>query len=793
MTSAIRRAGEQIGRLSLLAFVVAVVVAGVGGIAITADRLLTRGTAEILRDAEPGARSVRVVATEADDPAAQDDRVRDAIGAAFEDAPVTIARQISLELAIAAPGGDASTLRLLSDDRIPELAEITSGEWPQRPGQIALPDAAARLLGVDAGDTLTVASPAGESVPPARDRPALEIVGTWRAHDPAGTAWHGDPSVASGQSDGVIGPAVAVADTLAAQADSPAVSWEITPARVGLASLSDLQRGVARLDTLPEKVDPGRTQNTQVSGTLAQTLERQSAAVAGTRGLLIAPQLIIALLGALVLGVVLSSLSTARVDELGLLRARGASARRLALSAAGETAVFALAGATIAIVALAVLFGVSPEVVLLSGGAVMVAALMAALLAVRSALRADALRPDAQRSDAGLRSLTALLLPAGVAISLGALAGWQLFTTRAVVRSDGTTEPLAAAAPTLLLIAACVLAPLAAGPLAALSERLLRGSRGITPTLPLRQVARRMNTVAVAILCLSLAAATAALAVTAPFASDAAEQRTTRAMLGADVRLISADELATTASDVEKWNGVSSASDILYTPLTVGSDTATLVAGPEAAVGLTASLPVSSGETLPAQITASLADLLGAELGTTFTARIRSINRPVSIVVTGIADSLPGVGSGLGVATEPAALERLGLERPANELWLSTDDPPRIAELLRARAIQPVRILTAAQVSAAPVTSVAPRMLTAGALAAALLGAIGFIAATSASARTRRDEALVLRALGLEPSAQRAMRMGESVGIALYAVVAGTICGAAVAGAVLPIVLGVGS
>ncbi|MBM7467392.1 FtsX-like permease family protein [Microbacterium esteraromaticum] len=793
MTSAIRRAGEHIGRLALLAFVVAVVVAGVGGIAITADRLLTRGTAEILRDAEPAARSVRVVATEADEAAAQDEKVRDAIDPAFEDAPITIARQVSLEVSITAPDSGASKLRVMADDRIPELAEITSGEWPQHPGEIALPDAAAQLLGVGAGDRLTVGTPGGEPVPPARDRPVLEVVGTWRAHDPAGVAWHGDPSVVSGQSDGVIGPAVAAADTLAAQADSPTVSWEITPARVDLASLSGLQRGVARLDALPEKVDPGRAQNTQVAGTLAQTLDRQSAAVAATRGLLIAPQLIIALLGALVLGIVLSSLSTARADELGLLRARGASARRLALSAAGETAVFALTGAAIAIVALAMLIGLSSEVVLLAGGAVVAAALMAALLTVRSARRADAVRPDAQRSDAGLRSLTALLLPAGVAIALGALAGWQLFTTRTVVRPDGTTEPLAAAAPTLLLIAACVLAPLAAGPLAALSERLLRGSRGITPILPLRQLARRMNTVAVAILCLSLAAAAAALAAMAPFASDAAEQRTTRAMLGEDVRLISADELAISATEAEKWNGVSSASDVLYTPLTVGSDTATLVAGPEAAVGLTAPLPASSGETLPAQITASLADRLGAEQGTTFTARIRSINQPVSIVVAGVVDSLPGVGSGLGVATEPTALERLGLERPANELWLSSDDPPRVAELLRAQAVQPVRILTAAQVSAAPVTSLAQRMLTAGALVAALLGAIGFVAATSATARARRDEALVLRALGLVPSAHRAMRMGENMGIALYAVVTGAILGAAVAGSMLPIVLGVGS
>lgn len=793
MTSAVRRAGEHVGRLSLLALVVALVIAGVSGIAITAERMLTAGASEILHDAEPAARSALIVATEGDDPSAQDARVRDAISTALDGTPVSIARQVSLEVPLAAPHGDATKLRLLADDRIEDLAELTAGEWPQHPDQIALADAAAERLGVDVGDRVTIVTSGGEPVPPDREQPTLEVVGTWTANDPAGTEWHGDSSVASGESDGVIGPAVVVAETLAARADSPTITWEITPARTDLAALPDLQRGVARLDALPDTIDPRRAENTQVTGELGQTFERQSAAVAATRGLLIAPQLIIALLGALVLGIVLSSLSAARADELVLLRARGASARRLAVSAAAETAVFAIAGAAIAVAALAALTGVSTGVLGTVASVIAFAALMAALLAVRSAVRDDAVRPGVHRSDAGRRSLTALLVPAGVAIALGALAAWQLFTTRAVVRPDGTTEPVAAAAPTLLLIAACVLAPLAAGPLAALSERLLRGSRGISPVLPLRQLARRMNTVTVAILCLALAAATAVLAVMAPGAADDAEQRTGRAMIGGDVRLISADELTTTAADVAAWNGVGAAAEILHTPLTVGSDTATLIAGPDAIVGLTAPLPAPSGDTLPAQITASLAERLGAVHGTVFTARIRSINQPVSIEVAGVVDALPGVGTGLGVVTDPAALESLGLDRPANELWLRSDDPEHTAEQLRAQAVNPVRILTAAQVSTAPVTSVVPTMLTAGALIAALLGAIGFIAATSAAARSRRDEVVVLRALGLAPPAQRATRIGEIAGIALYAAVAGAALGAAVSASVLPIMLGVGS
>ncbi|QMU98017.1 hypothetical protein FVO59_13020 [Microbacterium esteraromaticum] len=793
MTSAARRAGQHVGRLLLLALVVALVVAGVGGIAVTADRMLTAGASQILRDAEPAARSVRVVATEGKDPAAQDEKVRDAIAAVFGAAPVVVARQQSLELPTADVGSGTKRIGLLVDDRFDEIAELTSGEWPMRAGQVALPEPAAARLDLGVGDLVSLAIPGGEPVPPARDSAALEVVGIWRAIDPAGTEWHGDPSVASGESDGVIGPAITIADTLAEHPDSSTVTWEITPARSDAAILPELQRAAARLDGLPESIDPRRAENTRLSGDLAQTLERQSAAVAATRGLLVAPQLIIALLGALVLGIVLTSLSSARLEELVLLRARGASGRRLALSAAAEAAAFAAAGAALAVGVLAILVDISVDVPLIAAGAVVFAALTAAVTAVRSAVRADAVRAAAQRSDAGLRSLTALLVPAGIAVALGALSAWQLFSTGTVVRSDGGAEPLAAAAPTLLLVAACVLAPLAAGPLAALGERVLRGTSGISPILPLRQLARRMNTLAVAILCLSLAAAAAAFAIMSPLAADAAEQRTTRAALGADVRLISDGALGTTADEASSWNGVGAASEVLHTPLTVGSDTATLIAGPDSAVGLNGPLPDDVGGALPAQITESLAARLGAERGTVFTARIRSINQPVSIEVTDIVPALPGIGEGLGAATDPAALEQRDLDRPANELWLTSDDPQDTAERLRARAVQPVRILTAAQVSAAPVTSVAPAMLTAGAVVAAVLGVIGFAAATTASSRARLDETQVLRALGLAAAAQRAMRLGESAGVALYAVVAGAALGAVVAAAVLPIVLGVGA
>src|SRR5690606_36167118 len=102
---------------------------------------------------------------------------------------------------------------------------------------------------------------------------------------------------------------------------------------------------ILKVEKIPDIVDPQRQQSTRVVGALGDTLQRQSAATAATQGLLIVPQLIIALLGALVIGIVLTMLAIARDEELALLSARGASMRALAAGAAVEAACFAGIGA----------------------------------------------------------------------------------------------------------------------------------------------------------------------------------------------------------------------------------------------------------------------------------------------------------------------------------------------------------------------------------------------------------------------------------------------------------------
>lgn len=782
MAFAVRRAGQHRARLSLVILVVALAVAGIGGIDAVAERMLASGASRIFAAAEPAARTVLVVARMSPDADAQDADVRRDISSTFAGMPVVVSRQVVVEAPLAEPADGARALRLIDDDRAADLAVLTRGSWPQKSGQVALPDAAAQRLQLRVGDTIALAVDGG----------SVALVGTWEAKDPADPAWHGDPAVASGQSDDAIGPAVVAHGALANSLDGQTVTWEVVPAEYDFTAVSGLQRAVADLPSLSDRVDPGRKYGFRIVGNLGDTLQRQSAAVAATRGLLVVPLLIIALLGALVLGIVLNTLSVARQEELVLLRARGASVVHLARSAATESVLVAATGVGLALAVLALSVGITTMALLAAGLALAFPGVVAGVLTLRRVGTAGVGGPGEQRSDAG-RPHPALLLSALIALALAGLSGWQLFSTGSPVRADGTPDPLASAAPATMLIAACALAPVAAAPLAAVGERMLRRTRGITPILPLRQIARRMGGTAVAVLCLALAAGSLALAATAPSSASAAEQLTRSALLGGDVRMISADGLDVAAAEAAKWDGVTGAEEVLHTPLTVGSDAATLVSASSEALHLARPLDAAGGGRIRAEITRSLADRLAAGPGTVFTAGIRFVSRPVTFEVARIVDALPGVGSGWGVAVDAEQLRAAGIDLAANELWLDSDTPAATASRLRAHATHPVRILTAAQVSTAPVTSTAPAMLAAGALVSAVLGIIGFIAASSATTRIRRGEAATLRALGLRAPRQRALRIGETTGVAVYALLIGAVLGAGVAMAVLPVVLGVSS
>ena len=121
----------------------------------------------------------------------------------------------------------------------------------------------------------------------------------------------------------------------------------------------------------------------------------------------------------------------------------------------------------------------------------------------------------------------------------------------------------------------------------------------------------------------------------------------------------------------------------------------------------------------------------------------------------------------------------------ADRVWLATDDPAAAAD--RVAAAEP-----GAEVDPSPVAILsrfsipATVALIAGALGALLFALVGIAAATEGLVRSRRDEILVLRALGAEQGLQQASLRGELVAALVYAVAVGAIAALATAIVTVP-------
>lgn len=427
MAFAAKRAREHTGRLLVVVLVVAVVVTGNGGLNGVVERMLTAGASRMFAQAEPDAQTLRVQAREAQDAAAQDHVIREAIDQSFAGTGAAVSRSAAVDVPAVSAHGHPFTIGLLSDDRLPARATLTGGKWPTTANQFAMQLEAARRAQLSIGDTITLT----------RGDTELTLVGTWTADNPAGPAWHGDPRAGSGENDGTLGPAAVTDDALATVPTTSTITWEIAPADAGTAELAALQRAASALRGLPAAVDPKREHNIRIVGALDDTLRRESVAATGTRGLLLVPLLIIALHGALVLGVTIRTLTAVRRRELYLLRARGGSARRFALEAAAEGAIAAVVGAAIALGILGFTTGRTPLAWLTALSAIVWVAGLAAALAVYTAARADhAHTAGVLRAPAG----TAFLLPTVLAGVLSALAGWRLFSTGSVARAESCSS-----------------------------------------------------------------------------------------------------------------------------------------------------------------------------------------------------------------------------------------------------------------------------------------------------------------------------------------------------------------
>ncbi|QIQ06142.1 FtsX-like permease family protein [Streptomyces liangshanensis] len=405
----------------------------------------------------------------------------------------------------------------------------TTNATSPEPLPVALPQVAARRLNLRPGAVLTLTDRVS-------DKPlTVRLTGLYRPVDPSDPYWTLDSLGGRGVSHLVFttyGPLLADPSVLSSGRTSRGdTGWLVTAdfagARVGdIGTLRTAATdGVAALGE-----DPALAGSVDVRSDLATVLTRAERALLVSRTTLMIVALQLVLLAGYALLLVARLLTTERTAETRLLRARGASGRRLAGLAALEALLLSLPAAVGApllagpLVRLMTRGSVLGRLDLPLGGvpradvwftAVLVAACCAAavLLPALAGSAGALVRGRAASLPAPVRAGAdvGLLLVAGVAL-------WQLSRRTGGALTGGQDgglgmDPLLVAAPALALLAGTVLTLRLLPPAARLAERLAARGRGLSAALAGWQFSRRLLGSAGSVLLLVLAVATGMLAI----------------------------------------------------------------------------------------------------------------------------------------------------------------------------------------------------------------------------------------------------------------------------------------
>ncbi|GGO16492.1 hypothetical protein GCM10010116_33290 [Microbispora rosea subsp. aerata] len=722
-----------------------------------------------------------------------DRAVRAGIAHAHGEVPVDVAVRVesdSYSLPEQSGGDDRPVLtRFAMYEALDGRADLVSGRWPAEETEgtataeavaveAALPEPAARAMGVSTGDDLTVTGRLD-------GRPVrVRVTGVFRLRDPADPRWAGEDLLRSGTRTGDFvthGPLVVPAGTFLDRfATGVSARWLAVPDLRGLAP-DRLRQVSASVAESPAAVRSGCPRCT-VTASLSATLLRLDRDALVARSTMLVPVLQVLVLAGYALALTARLLAEHRRMETALLRSRGGGSPRLAALSAGEALLIALPCAPVAPFLAPVLLGLLGAVPWIEttgveppgapdGATFAVAAAVALacaamlafppLLAARrtyveeQAERGRGERPGlAQRAGADL----ALLVVAGLAV-------WRLvsFDTSEATRLGGELglDPLIGAGPALALLggamAALRLVPVVAG----FAERVTRRRSGLGPALAARQVSRRPARYRGPALLLTMAVAIGALSLTTVATWRGAQEDRARHLAGADLRVtaLPEDDPRTFAG----LPGVTAAAPAHRATVVAGGADATLIALDAARLSrvlllrpdlsalspatLASRLAGSPGQPLPVVVTPGLAD----------TVRITAGTATVPIRVVGVVAAMPGTPEGA-----PALLADLtalrgqsvkGTRWPVTEWWLAADghDTARAAAALAESGRRDV--VDAAALTRGlrddPKAAGLQGALLLGFAAALAFAVLGFLVNAAVLARERRGEFAVLGALGV--------------------------------------------
>ncbi|GGY83160.1 ABC transporter permease [Streptomyces nitrosporeus] len=517
------------------------------------------------RSAEPASLVVSA-GVDLEDRAEADAAVRRAAGETFDGLPVTV-RQLAASGPYALPRspGDGAARRgepdlthFASLDR--SRVRLTAGRMPEagagrkdRPVQVALPRAAAEALELEPGARLRLTERLKGQ--PLR----IEVTGLYEPADLADPYWQLDPLEGRGVREVVFttyGPLLTDPAVIGSgRVTVDRMSWLASADFRGLTT--DRTRSLSEAATegpeaLRAVLGDGATVRTSLPTVIGQV--ERALLVARSTIMIVAVQLV--LLAGYALLLVARLLSSERAGETELLRARGASRRRIAGLAATEALLLAVPAAVAAPLLAGPLTGLLADRsgltglgLRLAGGAGGTVWLVAVGVALVCALAVVA--PALGAGADGVRRARASALPApvraGADLALLLVAGvayWQLNRqTGAGGALSGDREgelgidPLLVAAPALALLAGTVLTLRLLPPAARLAERRAAGGRGLQAALAGWQFSRRPLRGAGPVLLLVLAVATGMLAIGQSASWDRSQRDQADFRSGASVRM----------------------------------------------------------------------------------------------------------------------------------------------------------------------------------------------------------------------------------------------------------------
>ncbi|MEO8093383.1 MAG: hypothetical protein ABI632_00490 [Pseudolysinimonas sp.] len=756
----------QLLLVSAFAAVLAMIVGFSCGIAGYLDTATREGVRAAFSSARGADGSVRADIRRTDDPTAQDAAVRRIITAAFGRVPMVVTRSVESDpLTVSIADSDVE-LVVASYPDLRSNARLVTGEWGGK-ADVVLQADAATALHLHRGDTITL--PGGRPV---------TLSGTWRAIDASDPSWFGEDLAAGGFEATAFGPLV-VDESLWSSLDiTPFARWTVRPdpARVTPAQVGSIIAGAAALPADLAADPAAGTTNVVYGGGLASLAARLSGSLGALAGVAPVSLILVGAIGLVALLELARLLASARAAQDALLRSRGASIARLVRSAAiealGVSAVAAAIGAAVAWALTGALSWLIP-----------IAVVAAAVVVVAVTTGHQHLAPAGRQLDSG-RSRTVVGLGLTVLLVVAATVSvWQfrLYGSPVVRGADGraSVDPVAVLAPALPLVACAAIAVALFAPFSAGAERRSRTFGG---SLATRQVARRVSVFTTAILLVCLA--TGGLTFVAVY--SATWQRATiqadEVANGAAVRAIAGSAQLGTISAV---SGVDAAAPVLATELQLGDTAVQLVAVdadripavvlPAAGLIDTGALAAAlHGDGVRLAITTQLAAHGDLRVGGRLVMRFTGSGRELSGTISAIVPAIPGVAGPYAAMADLAAVAvQQGVGGvPTTEVWIATNSPATVATNLRVLRVE------------ATTVDVSPRLLESAREALWVGGAGGLVlAAAAASAiatallRSRTNEVIVLRAIGLAAREQAATRSREFVIVLAYAIAAGILSG----------------